>query len=197
MTTETLDTRANRVAMAIGNAVVGAAALEKILLGEIARRHVERGESPSLAEMIAPLEGKPAGLLLKKLHSQEIDSHLEERLRDLIRRRNRLVHGFLDDLDVAASIKSGDGIDIVIEGVEQIAMDCAELIAELHPLAERSMEERTGKTQAQLAEWFSTVDLNVIPDPAVRAEVEQARRAMKLIDWPNPPLLSDKVPDDT
>jgi len=177
------------IALAIGRAVVAAAALEKVLLGEIARRHVERGDAPALSDAMAALERATGGRLLLTLEKQGIDAHLAVRISDVVEARNRVVHRLLEDLQVAAAVMTGAGLDVVIADIDQIAADCKALCAELQPLAEAALDERTGMNLRQTAEWFRTVDLDQIPDPALRTEVKEARAMMELTGWPDPPGL--------
>lgn len=57
--------REERLAKAIGGAVIAAAALEKTLLGETYRRQMH--EDVTLIDQLATFEEQPAGRLLQKL----------------------------------------------------------------------------------------------------------------------------------
>ena len=43
-----------------------------------------------------------------------------------LKRRNELVHGLLDDVELIAAIETNDGIEAVISRIDRIALDCAE-----------------------------------------------------------------------
>jgi hypothetical protein len=55
-------------------------------------------------EKVEAFEKRSAGKLLGKLREQGVESALAVRIEQLIARRNKLVHGFLDDPEVAPAI---------------------------------------------------------------------------------------------
>jgi hypothetical protein len=136
------------VALAIGHAVIAAAALEKVQLGEIGRRQLEADGQPtqSLTRTLTELESQPAGRLLRKLREQGMADDLAERIDNVLTRRNRMVHGMIEDLAVATALVTGDGIEEVLSWIAKIEADCGALIAELQPLAYASLEVRVDES---------------------------------------------------
>jgi len=65
----------------VGRAVLGAAALEKVLLVDIADRQVGRAGSPNASEeQLARIEHQPAGVLLGTLKEFGVPPTLAERI---------------------------------------------------------------------------------------------------------------------
>ncbi len=180
---EIADERATLVALAIGHAVIAAAALEKVLLGEIGRRQLETEAQPteSLTRLLTDLESQPAGRLLAKLRKQGMAADLAERIDGVLSRRNRMVHGMVEDVAVATALVTGDGIEEVLSWIAGIETDCGMLIAELQPLAYGSLKERFGLDVHQAAQVLTEViDLDDISDPGVRKDLENARALINL-----------------
>jgi hypothetical protein len=171
------------VALAIGQAVIAAGALEKVLLGEIGRRQLETEAQPteSLTRLLTDLESQPAGRLLAKLRKQGMAADLAERIDGVLTRRNRMVHGMVEDVAVATALVTGDGIEEVLSWIAGIETDCGTLIAELQPLAYESLKKRFGLDVHQAARVLTEViDLDDIPDPDVRKDLENARALIRL-----------------
>jgi hypothetical protein len=184
------DEYAKLVALAIGHAVIAAAALEKVLLGEIGRRQLETEGQPteSLTRLLTELESQPAGRLLAKLRQQGMPADLAERIDDVLTRRNRMVHGMIEDLAVATALVTGDGIEAVLSWIARIEADCRTLIAELQPLAYQSLEERFGIDIHQAARVLTeAINLDDIGDLGVRKDLENARALIDLYGMPERP----------
>jgi hypothetical protein len=177
--------RQQEITTVIGGAVIAAAGLERTLVGEVYRQQ-RLADLP--LEDVEAFEKRSGGTLLGKLREQGVDAALAERIADLIVRRNRLIHGFLEDLEVAAALMTGEGFAEVRAGVEQLGNECAALSKEMQAEVGREIEEILGLSLEVIAERLAVADLSQIEDPKQRAELEKARTLIKLTDWPNPPV---------
>lgn len=164
------------MAESIGRAVLGAAALEKILLVDIAQRSVHRnGMRDELDRELTLLERRPAGDLLAKLRQLGIPEDLGERIGEVLRRRNQLVHHFLANPDVIAALNTGDGFEPFVDQVDQLAADCQGLIDEIGPLAFSGAQQALGATLPELAEAVLSIDPDSVEDEKLRAQLETAK----------------------
>lgn len=166
---------------AIGRAVLGAAQLEKVLLVEIAQRLVgSEGLSRADSEL-AGLERQPGGALLKRLETFGLAPDLAARIQDVIGRRNRLIHHFLEDSDALAAM-TGRHAEPVIERIDQLAADCQALINEIAPGAFAGVERVVGASLPELLRALQAIDLEApegaaLPD-AVRRQLLALREAL-------------------
>jgi hypothetical protein len=177
--------------LAIGRAVLAVSTLEKMLLLEIARLLVERNPgagivpSDGLDQELARLEGLTAGLLLRELRRLDLSVDLDERIGDVIDRRNEIVHHLMEDPQVVRAM-SGDGMDAVVDRIERIALYAAELAVELQIVAGAKLEALLGKSQTEMVEIVKSVDPKAIEGPRERNQVE-AVQALVEIEFPMPP----------
>jgi hypothetical protein len=161
--------------LSIGRAVLGAAALEKVLLVDIANRRAQRdGFGPDLGDDLARLERLPAGALLQTLQQLGIDEDLAGRISELIGRRNRLVHGFMDDADVIAAFESRDVVALV-QRVDEIALDCQRVVNQLAPSAFAELEQLFGVPLEQLIDIVLTIEPDSIADTRLRDQLTLLR----------------------
>lgn len=181
-----------QLAKAIGSAVVAAAALEKTLLGEIYRRQMH--EDVRLIDQLAGFDEQPAGRLLQKLREQGIDRDLADRIGEVLGRRNRLIHGFFEDIEVARAVITGERLAAVLDGIAKIEADCGVIIAKLQPRFATDLAEQLGMSLADTAGAVLRADLSKIPDAKDRAVLERARELIELTGWPNPPPPNDQQP---
>jgi hypothetical protein len=157
--------------LSIGRAVLGAAALEKVLLVEIARRHADRdGFTADLDEALSRLERRPAGALLRELERLDLDDGIAARISELIERRNRLVHGFMEDSDVIEAIERGTTASLV-ERVDRLAIDCQLLLNELTPTAFGGLERIFGVPLERLLDVLLSIDPETVTDERLRAQL--------------------------
>jgi hypothetical protein len=165
------------IVLAIGRAVLGAAALEKLLLVDIAQRVVERdGFTAELSAELTSLERESAGRLLGRLRELGIPDDLGERIQDVIRRRNRLVHHALEDADLMIAVATGKDVDAVVTRIDQIAVDSQQIGNEVIAVAFPGLEAALGVSLPQLVEIIAALDLDTIEDEALRAQFQSARR---------------------
>jgi hypothetical protein len=191
------DGEATPLLLAIGRAVLGVAGLEKMLLAELARLLVERHAgadevtSRRVGEELARLERLPAGQLLAELRGLQLAPELDERIGDVIERRNWLVHHIVEDPAIAKAVAGGE-IEPAVKQVEQLALDAAALAVELHSVAGARLAAAIGKSPAELLEMMKAVDPATIDDPDERRQLEAIQAFNDLdIELPSP-----SAPDD-
>jgi hypothetical protein len=180
------DEESRPLLVAIGRAVMGAAALEKVLLLEIARVRAEsEGLTPELGDELSRLEGLSAGVLHKTLRALELPDDLDARIADAIKRRNQLVHHPMEDPDLVRAATAGEDVAPVVERIDRLALDCGELAVELQMVASPRLEAVLGKSPPEMLEMLREADLDAIEDPDLRRQVEAIRAAGDL-EWPPP-----------
>lgn len=171
-----IEERLQPLAQAIGRAVLGAAALERLLVVDIAqRRATSAGVTKQLERELASLERKPAGRLLKVLRELAIPADLAGRIEEFVARRNWLVHRFMDDPDAFRAFATGHDIQPLVERVDQIAADCQALVNEIAPGAFSGAERALEAPFDELLTRLQALDPNEIDDDELRAQVEMAR----------------------
>jgi hypothetical protein len=160
---------------AIGRAVLGAAALEKVLLVDIVQRHAgQEGLSERLGNELSTLERQPAGALLNTLSKLGISPDLGGRIHAVIARRNQMVHHFMEDAEVMTALSTGR-VDHVVERVDEIAAACQRLVNQIAPSAFAGMEGALGATLPELIAALESVDLEAIADDRLRAQLSMVR----------------------
>ncbi len=184
------DKRHEAIASVIGATVIAAASLEKSLLGAVILR--EGGVASLTPKQITIFESETGGQLLGRLRGKGMDAPLVDRADDLIKRRNKLIHGLFEDVDVARAMTHGDGFDELRDGIEQLGMECHALSQELQLDHKRAVEDGFGMSLSEIATAFMKVNPSVIEDPAQREELERVRSFIELTDWPNPPLYEPR-----
>jgi hypothetical protein len=158
------DAEQQRLRAAIGQAVLSVAALEHVLRVVILHQKGERdGVDEELAEFMQGLADKPGGVLLQRLRSLRFDPELVERTRDVMRRRNRMVHHPAEDEPLAPGLM-GQDVSTAIAHVDQIATDCDTVRTEVFAIAADGVMRASGITPEQFDEWFRTRDLDQIED---------------------------------
>jgi hypothetical protein len=185
---QTYEDREAVIKKAIGSTVIAAAGLERTLVGEIYRMQ-RLADLPT--EDVEAFETLSGGKLLGKLRKQGIDDALAVRIDDLLVRRNKLVHGFLDDIEVARSLMNGDGFDEVRSGVERLGTECGVLAKEMQSEIAHEIEAVLGMPLKEIARRLTVADLSQVEDPKQRAELAKARILIELTGWPNSPLYDN------
>ena len=161
--------------MSIGRAVLGAAAFEKVLLVDIARRRADQeGLVEEVGRELSHLERRTAGGLLRVLVRLGVAEHLAVRIQDLIDRRNQLVHGFMEDASVVNAVATRE-LAPVVARVDQIAADCQALINEIAPPAFGALETMFGMSLSGLSEMLRSLELDSISDERLREQVANLR----------------------
>ena len=93
------DGEATRLLVALGRVVLAVSSLEKSLELELTRLLIvtraaqTRGTDRSVPELPPGIENMTAGQLLKRLRGLGLPAHLDERIGDVINRRNQLANG--------------------------------------------------------------------------------------------------------
>jgi len=176
--------REQEIATAIGGAVLAAAGLERTLVGEVYRQQL-LADLP--IEDVEAFEKRSAGKLLGKLREQGVGEALAARIERLIVRRNKLIHGFLDDLEVAQAVMTGEGFAEVRAGVERLGMECSALSTQMQAEFAQEIEKVLDMPLEEVAKRLTVADLSRIEEPKQRAELEKAQKLIELTDWPNRP----------
>jgi hypothetical protein len=157
---------------AIGRAVLGAAALEKVLLVDIAQRQAARdGLAKQLARDLSRLERQPAGALLRTLCELGIPAELAAGIEDVIVRRNQLVHRLMEDAQLLAAL-GGTGVNRAVERVDELAADCQRLINGIAPDAFAGAERALGAPLPELFQMLQGLDPETVDDERLRAQLE-------------------------
>ena len=158
--------------LSIGRAVLGAAALEKVLLVDIARRRVEHeGLAAALADELTRLERQTAGELARKLRRLGLDDDVAARVDAVVQARNWLVHRFVEDADVIVALGT-DQADQIVERVDAVALECQALIDTIGPAAFGGLETSLGAALPQLVAILRSVDPETLPDGRLRAQLK-------------------------
>lgn len=164
--------------VAIGRFVFTAAGLEKALQLELVRLlWVSLGsntDEPNIlfAKETASLQRLSAGALLARLRACTLSTELHDRVDDAIKRRNALVHHAFEDQELMTAATGGGPPDAVIERVNQLATECAELTVELVAYAISKIEELFETPRADLYEMVLSMDPNTITDAADKKLLE-------------------------
>jgi hypothetical protein len=142
------------------------------LLVDIAQRKVTHDElTAELTKELVELDQRPAGVLLGKLRELGIPEALGAEVERVIARRNRLIHHFMEDIQVARAVLDGEGIEQVVDRVDQLSADIQRLINEIAAAAFPGAEAALGATIPELLSAVQTVDLDSIEDDALREQL--------------------------
>jgi hypothetical protein len=166
------------LSMAIGRAVVGAAALESALRLEAARllhlKHAAREDASdsTLLKELAGLDELTAGGLLRKLKELGMPADLKPRIKDAIDRRNDLVHRTFEDPELARAITKKESVEAVVQRIERLALDCGELAVELEMFAIPKALKLTGRSLEEVVVLVTAQDPRTITDPRERKQLE-------------------------
>ncbi|MHB1468665.1 MAG: hypothetical protein ACYCSI_08250 [Solirubrobacteraceae bacterium] len=182
-TQDEIEEHAKPILLAIGAVVVGAAALEKLLLADIAHRAVnERGASRELADELSGLENVMAGRLMRRLRELGLPPALAERINDVIERRNRLVHRAMEDPDFARAVSTGAGVEAVVGSITGLASDCQDVCAELRTVDFPGLEGVLGASLPELARTAEAADPAEVEDESERAALERVQAMLTVVD---------------
>lgn len=173
---EEMDERMVPLAQAIGQVILGAAGLEKLLLVEIVQRLANSsGLTDELAQQVSRLERRPAGPLLKSLRGLGFSDTLAADVDEVVERRNELVHRFLERPDVFEALSNGEGIEGVVESVQELARDINRLMNKIGPNAFGGAEEALGASLSEMFTTLRSIEPNVVEDGRLRRQIEMAR----------------------
>jgi hypothetical protein len=124
--------------------------------------------------------------LLHELKSLGLHDDLRTRIAELIARRNRLVHGFLEDVDVIQAVQNGSTAPLV-DQVDTLALDCQRLVNELTPSAFGGLEHIFGAPLERIVDALLSIDPEALTDDRLRsqlamlhgADIEELRSALR------------------
>jgi hypothetical protein len=180
-----LDPEDAPILVAIGRAVWGIAAFEKALLVEILDRRAKReGLTPTLMRSLAWLEKHGTGdALLRNLDSLGITDEQRNRIRDLVDRRNALVHHLMEDPIIVRGI-AGEAAErrTAVLHIEQLALDCGALAMELHLASPHRLDELLGDARDAAVQELYATDPGTVTDPFARKQLESIQ-ALGPIDF--------------
>jgi hypothetical protein len=180
-----LDPEDAPIFVAVGRAVWGIAAFEKALLVEILDRRAKReGLTRTLMRSLAWLEKHGTGdALLRNLDSLGITNEQRNRIRDLVDRRNALVHHLMEDPIIVRGIagKAAERRTAVLH-IEQLALDCGTLAMELHLASPRRLDELLGDARDAAVQELYAADPGTVTDPFTRKQLESIQ-ALGPIDF--------------
>lgn len=184
-----LDEDAIPLFTALGQVVVGAAALEVNLRLELAQLLVAaragqgHAEDDTLAEQIAELATLTAGQLLGRLRERGLPKSLERRIDGAISRRNWLVHHLFEDPQIVKATTGNEGSPDVIGKLQRLALDCAALSVELQMFALSKIEESMGTSREDLLGFVLSLDATQIQEQAERHQVEAIQELGNAAGW--------------
>lgn len=119
--------------VALGRAVLSAAALESfVLLAVIGRRHAEGWSGEDVNALIDSLGTRPAGARIKALEAAGESPALIARLRSAIKLRNQVVHHLLADPVVIGAVMNGETPPLVAQ-LDEVSLVCVRLVEEIAP----------------------------------------------------------------
>ena len=172
-----IDAHVAPIILALGRAVLGAAALEKILLLDIAQRYIsDAGFTAELGAELATLESRPAGALLATLRGLGLTHEVAQEVATVIAQRNIAVHHLMEDADVIAAFGGAD-VSQVVARLDQLASDCQRLINVIAPPAFDALQAAFGTTTEELVAKLQAVELEEIDDPRLQAQLRAVRAA--------------------
>jgi hypothetical protein len=185
-----VDEQAAPLVLAVGRLVLGAAMLEKVLLVDIISRDVQQEGTvrEELGRELAELEGKPGGVLLKRLRKLGIPPDLADRVNKVIQRRNRVVHHLLEEPGVVLAMHTGEGIEKIVADIDSVAIDCQQVVNELTLVVFPTLLNALGTTLPELADRLGSIDPSTIEQPAFRQQVEAAQTLRGLFKWKPEPF---------
>src|ERR1700733_4649646 len=182
--------------VAVGQAIIAAAGLEKALqvelVGLLFEEHATEA-NPNLEAQLSEADSLTAGQLMRRLKDLNLPRDLDVRIADAIARRNKLVHHTFEDPDVARFALDGESVGVLVDRINQLANDCAALTVELHLVAVPRLELALGKSRAELIQMARAIDVSTISNPTERKQLE-AIQGLASIDG-LAEALDDLAPD--
>lgn len=183
------DEHGNRFMLALGRAVLGAAALENalrlesahLLLATQAGRDAIDGKE--LGVQMAELETLTAGQLLRRLRERGLPQDLERRIDDAVSRRNRLVHHLFEDPRLIRAATQPEAEEEGVAHLQALALDCAALSLELQTFALPKIEALAGTSKEELVSHALSLDPAQIEGQEERKQVEAIQSLGDAADW--------------
>lgn len=162
------DEDGNTFLVALGRAVLAAAALESfVLLAVIVRRRAEGWSFDDISGLIDGLGTKPAGSRIKALREAGESPELISRLWSAVKQRNHVIHHLLADPTVIRAVTLGE-TQPLIDQLDAVAVTCAELVEHVAPAGFEGALEAFGVTDpSALAHVIHKADL---PDSLTDSE---------------------------
>jgi double-stranded uracil-DNA glycosylase len=183
------DEYGNRFLLALGRAVLGAAALENALRLELAHLLLaaqasgEAIDGKELGEQMTELEILTAGQLLRRLRERGLPQDLERRIDDAVSRRNQLVHHLFEDPRLVRAATQVEAEDEGVAHLQALALDCAGLSLELQTFALLKIEALTGASKEELVSHVLSLDPAGIEGRGERERLEAIQSLGDAADW--------------
>jgi TDG/mug DNA glycosylase family protein len=183
------DEHATPFLTALGQVIVAVAALEGNLRLELARLlfAAQTGQEASggktLGEQVAELETLAAGQLLRRLRERGLPEDLEQRIDDAVSRRNRLIHHPFEDPQLVKAATGNEASNDAVGKLQQLALDCAALSAELQLFALPKIEALMGASKEELLDFVLSLDPAQIQQQAEREQVEAIQALGSAAAW--------------
>lgn len=183
MTRDALDPIADSVVpvyAAYGRSVLVAGAVEKVLLVDLVRRHVDvDGLTEEIGELINDLERRSAGTIAGRLRGMGIDGDLATRIARFVEQRNQIVHRWAESPQAMAALVGAD-TKPAIDQLDEFALECEQLVNLIGPEAfERASAAFDAKPE-EIVAFIRDLDVGDVEDPDRARElgVVQARLAV-------------------
>jgi uncharacterized protein YutE (UPF0331/DUF86 family) len=161
------------LAQSIGRAVMGAAALEKVLLVDIVNRMAHReGLREQLELELHELERRSGGKLLEKLKELGLPDDLAARILAAIVRRNRLIHHYMEEPEVMMALMTGAGVEDLVAEVDELAVECQQIINLIAPDALAGLQRALGATIPELIDAIKNLDSQRVENPTLRQQLQ-------------------------
>lgn len=191
------DERATPLLLTMGRVVASVAVLEWHLKLELARFVTERVAAEGLADQaqhnkldkeLASLRKLTGGKALNKLRKFGLPTDLDERISDVIDRRNHFVHHIMEDPVVMPAAVTGKGVEAAVAQLERLALDATELAVELHVFAADKLTALFGTTRATMIEDLLQVNPATVADPNERALLKMIQAVSADVDLTDLPF---------
>ena len=161
------------LAQSIGRAVMGAAALEKVLLVDIVNRMAQReGLREQLERELHELERRSGGKLLEKLKELGLPDDLATRILAAIVRRNRLIHHYMEEPKVMMALMTGTGFEDLVAEVDDLAVECQQIINLIAPDAFAGLQQALGASVPELIDAIKNLDSQRVENPTLRQQLQ-------------------------
>src|SRR4029077_7725320 len=124
---------------------------------------------------ITKLQRLPAGVRLDELEKSGFDKELLQRARDVVARRNALVHHFFEQPGVAKAMTTGDGLEELCGWIDQLTDDSNGLTAEIGVPAFARAEQVLEMSLPELAAQMASRNLDEIKSEELRSQFQMVR----------------------
>jgi hypothetical protein len=148
------------LSLALGHLVFAGAVLEDAMLADLIHRRVGRDGADQVfgKGIVASLERKPAGALLRALREVGYDEPLAEDMARAIDGRNHFIHHLFEDPEFMEAVAKRDGIDRVVTRVEALVQGIYGVVRRLEPGMTSGLQAMFGRSAADLLAVIRDID---------------------------------------